>query len=313
MNETKPFLSYAQQVDLLVSRGMCVTDRKLAERQLEILNYYRLSGYWHTMRQVDPSSKASLDTFREGASFELVVALYHFDESLRKAIFAELAPIELAMRALIGHQLGQVDPLVHLDPRLLGAIARQPGKRSADRTIHDEWLRKYDIAVGNSKEDFVAHHQRQYGGKLPIWVAVDVLDWGMLSHLYRMSPFQTRDSVAQKCRLSAPQLESWLKSLNILRNYAAHHARVFNRGFDIKPKLSNDACFDGVRMSMNRAFGQLSLVQYLHRQLGLSEAVELPRVLATYPRNDLVPFERLGASKGWQQSSLWSIPSPSSS
>ncbi|KKO79875.1 hypothetical protein WU87_07130 [Corynebacterium minutissimum] len=62
----------------------------------------------------------------------------------------------------------------------------------------------------------------------------------MLSYLYGMSPNIVRKRIAEPCGLTGPQLESWLKSLNILRNYAAHHARMFNRVYDIKPKLNND-------------------------------------------------------------------------
>lgn len=89
---------------------MLIEDHARVEHQLATLNYYRLSGYWHTMRRIDPGTKASLDGFREGASFDLVVNLYRFDERLRNAIFADLARVELALRALIGHRLGPSIP-----------------------------------------------------------------------------------------------------------------------------------------------------------------------------------------------------------
>lgn len=102
MHQVKPFRSYWQQVELLQSRGMHVDDPDKAAHQLAVLNYYRLSGYWHSMRVIDRNTKESLSIFRPGASFDLAVALYDFDEQLRNAAFAGLARIELAMRALIG-------------------------------------------------------------------------------------------------------------------------------------------------------------------------------------------------------------------
>lgn len=282
---------------------MTITDQAHAEHLLSQLNYYRLSGYWHPMRRF--TAGQALDEFVEGASFDLVVSLYKFDERLRHTVFIELDRIEMAVRTMLGHELGRIDPLIHLNPKQLGARARQ--LRKDGRRAHEIWLTKYKSTVNNSKEDFVGHHKNKYGGAMPIWAAVEVMDWGMLSHLYGMSPNPARRRIADECALSAPQLESWLKSMNILRNLAAHHARMFNRVYDIKPKLNDDPRLLAVAEHMNRAFGQLSLIQYLHRQLGLSPADKLPRLLDAYPHHALVPLSRTGAPAGWRDLALWSI------
>lgn len=200
---------------------------------------------------------------------------------------------------------GRLDPLIYLDPQRLSARARQRNKDG--RSVHEVWLRKYQSALKASKEDFVAHHKSKYGGTLPIWAAVEIMDWGMLSYLYGMSPNIVRKRIAQPCDLTGPQLESWLKSLNILRNYAAHHARMFNRVYDIKPKLNNDVRLAPVAEGINRVFGQLSLIQYLHRQLDLSPADRLPKLFDTYPHNPIVPFSRIGAPDNWRELPLWRI------
>jgi hypothetical protein len=49
MKYTEPALSLVEQADLLISRGM-LGDREQIIRQLSAVNYYRLSGYWHTFR-----------------------------------------------------------------------------------------------------------------------------------------------------------------------------------------------------------------------------------------------------------------------
>ena len=194
--------------------------------------------------------------------------------------------------------------MVYLDAKSLGARAEQR-RRKDDRRVHDVWLDKYEGALENSKEVFVAHHKKKYSGELPVWAAVEIMDWGMLSYLFGMSPNIVRNRIAARCGLNAPQLESWLKSLNIVRNYAAHHARMFNRVYDIKPKLSDDQRLKSVAGKMNRTFGQLSLIQYLHRQLHLSPAKRLPELLNTYPDNPIVPLERTGAPLNWSDHPLW--------
>lgn len=130
-------------------------------------------------------------------------------------------------------------------------------------------MEKFKEAVNQSKEDFVQHHREKYAGELPIWVAVEVMDWGQLCRLFGMAPQAAQREVADACQLSVAQFGSWIRTLNVLRNLAAHHARIFNRSFDITPKLNGNPCFDGIREVKNRAFCQLTLIQYLHRRLGL--------------------------------------------
>ena len=123
------------------------------------------------MRKPDGAGRS--DRFLPGSAFDDVVALYDFDARLRVAVLAALAPVELSMRALVGHALGEIDPCVHLNADLLGPVAR--GERSSE---YKEWLNRYNGKLDTSREDFVRHHKEKYGGTLPVWAAVEVLDWG---------------------------------------------------------------------------------------------------------------------------------------
>ena len=125
---SKNFRSHGQQIELLRLRGMHIEDEAMARRALERVNYYRLSGYWFPYRQRSSNGGQRLDEFIAGTSFEEVLALYEFDERLRVGV---LTPIELAFRSALGHELGRIDPLIHLKPNLLGPVARDPG-RSAE-------------------------------------------------------------------------------------------------------------------------------------------------------------------------------------
>ena len=82
---------------------------------------------------------------------------------------------------------------------------------------------------------------------------------------------------------------------------------MFNRVYDIKPKLNNGVRLAPVAEGMNRVFGQLSLIQYLHRQLDLSPADRLPKLFHTYPHNPIVPFSRTGAPDNWREVPRWCV------
>lgn len=105
--DVKGYKSYAEQVALLEGRGKDMGDRDLATATLRRVNYYRLSGNWYPFRKLERSARQ--DDFCSGTRFSDVVALYAFDARLRAATFAALMPIELAIRALLGHELGRID------------------------------------------------------------------------------------------------------------------------------------------------------------------------------------------------------------
>jgi abortive infection bacteriophage resistance protein len=299
-DEVKAHLSYEDQIDRLVQRGMEVGDRDRAANVLRRINYYRLSGYWYQFRRL--AGQTRIDDFYPGTRLDDVVALYDFDTRLRAATFSVLAPIELALRAHLGHELGRINPCAHLDPGLLGPTARR-GKSYA------KWLEGYESELNRSREDFVAHHRHRYGGRLPIWAAVEILDWGRLTYLYGFAPRNVQDTVAGTCGLSAPQLTSWMKALNLVRNTCAHHGRLFNRVHTIKPKLPGVGVhpdLDTAATAWSRTFGQLTLIQFLLDRLALGRMRLLPAVVQSFPHVRQVPLSHLGAERDWQtKSRLW--------
>ncbi|BCW62940.1 hypothetical protein StoSoilB22_19130 [Arthrobacter sp. StoSoilB22] len=169
-------------------------------------------------------------------------------------------------------------------------------------------MQRYNKGLADSKEDFVKHHQAKYAGTLPVWAAVEILDWGALTYLYGFSPRQIQDGIADKFGLTAPQLESWMKSLNVVRNICAHHGRLFNKVHAIKPKLPNVGQLpeiDRARQEMNRTFGQLTLIQHMLRSLDVGRPQLLPAVLRSYPDVKLLPISHIGAPAHWGTSTLW--------
>ena len=51
MQYTKPWLSFNDQLNQLMTRGLKVTDKPQALDYLERIGYYRLSGYWYPFRE----------------------------------------------------------------------------------------------------------------------------------------------------------------------------------------------------------------------------------------------------------------------
>ena len=238
MKPLKPWLAFAQQLDVLQARCLEVEDRAAALDYLERLGYYRLSGYWYPLRAIDAQASAAqgkavrFDSFVPGSRFEDVVRLYVFDKKLRLLALDALERIEMAVRVDVAHLLGKRDPAAHENPACLhGNFAKKHIARGPDagKTQHQLWLAKYQSMLHRArKEPFVVHHQQQYGA-LPIWAAVEVWDFGLLSKLFAGMQHADQEHIAALYGAPSGQaFAQWLRSLNFIRNVSAHHSRLWN-------------------------------------------------------------------------------------
>lgn len=81
MKYEKLALSFEQQADRLISRGLIVADKAALIQQLRSVNYYRLSAYWYPFKRVDPETKE--EKFAPNISFDMIWRRYTFDRQLR--------------------------------------------------------------------------------------------------------------------------------------------------------------------------------------------------------------------------------------
>lgn len=111
MHFTKPPKTFAEQVELLVSRGMEIEDPERAERYLSHLNYYRLAAYWLPCEQ-----DHSTHSFKSGTSFNTVLAHYIFDRELRLLVMDAIERLEVSLRTRWAYHLSHsYGPHAHLN------------------------------------------------------------------------------------------------------------------------------------------------------------------------------------------------------
>ena len=242
----KPYLSFQQQLELLKARGLEVTDDVAAISYLERIGYYRLSAYWYSFRTAsliqDPATKKISvrreDAFHPGTSFQQAVELYVFDKRLRLMVLDAIERIEVAIRVDVSYLLGAKDPFAHTNPALLHGNFTKKVNPATGNTRHQDWLLKCDQALTRSKEDFVQHYKQKYGLPLPIWVSVELWEFGMLSTFFQGMTVADKTAIATKYGIPDWQvMESWLRALNFVRNVAAHHSRLWNKNLVDQPKL----------------------------------------------------------------------------
>ncbi|AWV89349.1 Abi family protein [Bradymonas sediminis] len=307
MKPLKPWRSYEKQLQRLQGRGLLVEDVAAATDYLQRIGYYRLSGYWYPLRVIDASdseARQRLDEFMPGSRFEDVARLYVFDKKLRLLALDALERIEMAVRVDVAYLLGKYDPCAHELPKYLhGNFAKK--KMRNGRTKHELWLSKYERARQRArKQPFIEHHAQEYGGSLPIWVAIEIWDFGLLSHLFAGMQHHDKQIIAEN--YGAPDGQAfaqWLRSLNFIRNVAAHHSRLWNINV---PELSASPPTWPRALRHERPFFYFCIMQQLLKVIcpTSSWGQRLQRLLnEEFPKR--FDLDGLGTFENWETWSLW--------
>ncbi|NEX60196.1 Abi family protein [Noviherbaspirillum galbum] len=319
----KPHLSYQQQLDLLKQRGLTISNEQDALRMLEVLGYYRLSGYLYPFRKfpaLGTTPFRRLDEFIAGTTFQHAVDLYHFDSELKLLIMSAIEKIEVAVRAKIAYHMGGVDPFcyanpVHLDPKF-SKLRFHRVSGDPMPSYFDEWQKKFGENFTRSNEEFINHFRSNYAPPLPIWIAIEVWDFGLLSRFYAGLLHADRIAVTPHFGLGSEEslFASWLRALNYLRNVCAHHSRLWNRSLVDQPKSPKRGMIPkldhivGQPHAMLHLYGILCILQHLLKQIDSNNVwgEKLKRLLATFPTLPAVAtLHAMGFPANWHNEALW--------
>lgn len=270
----KSWLTVQNQLDLLKQRGLIINDASKTMHYLETLGYYRLSGYFYPFRQFDSSPNAigRKNQFIKGTQFDDIVRLYAFDKGLRLLAFDALERIEMAFRVDVAYVLGRRSPNAHeyaenLDAKFCSRSGKLKNGKSTynQKSDHHAWLEKYDALVARSKNQACIKHNLETYGCLPIWVAVEILDFGALSRLYGGLKYKDRQEIANRYQTEPAILAKWFRSLNFIRNVVAHHGRLWNINMvdrcDFDKSFPNDVL--ALQLENNKPFAYFYLMAYL--------------------------------------------------
>jgi len=296
MEYTKPFLTFEEQANLLIEERGMIANRDDLIRHLQDVGYYRLSGYWHIHR------KRGSDEFWEGTMFERVWDMYVFDRQFRLSVLAAVERVEIYMRSQLAYLLAkQAGPFGFQDNANLPRLNAEH---------YSKFIKKCNEAYKRARdgEPFAKHFHAKYGdmhGLPPYWILVNVMDFGMVVTLYKGSPVPVRQEIAADLGVSAKVLDSWLVTINTVRNICAHHGRLWNRVIGNPPKIPRDTNWHNPHEVKNeKIFGTLTVLSYLLERVAPDTDWRgrlLGKVLKLSQRNQ----ERMGFVGNWRECPYW--------
>jgi abortive infection bacteriophage resistance protein len=296
MRYTKQPLDYPDILAMLKERGLVINNDDKAIDCLRVISYFRLANYFHPME----ADKVN-HIFKSNSHFENAVDLYEFDRELRGLIFSAIQAVEIALRSKMIHHISlSYGSFWFTDASLF---------RNID--IFNGCLQHIRQEVERSREDFIVDHYDRYTEPdlPPVWKTLEVTTFGTLSKLFgNFKDNAIKKRIAREFNL--PQhviLESWIKCAVVMRNFLAHHSRVWNRSFPIIPLTSarlHGRWITHHAENPNKLYIHLCYLKYMLDSIKPDNhfAADLKNLLQKHPNIDIFA---MGFPTSWRTEPIW--------
>lgn len=237
----KEYKTFNQQMGILRNRGMVVPTNGQPKRFLEQENYYNvINGYKDLFLKKDANGRPIVpEEYLSGTQFNELKSLFLFDRELRILFLKYLLIFENSIKTTISHIFANNYPRKnsYLD---ISNFADDDPKQVLNqisiltKTIHNK------VGQNGPVKHYIETH-----GEVPLWVLVNFLTIGNISHFYNILEIRLKNKITkfysdkynkqfsskQNLRINAEDLEAALKVANLVRNACAHDERLYNISF----------------------------------------------------------------------------------
>jgi len=224
MHFSKESLSFEQQIERLIERGLYVEDKESATAYLSHINYYRLGTYgWSFIEDHETH------TFKAETSFDQILNLYIFDRELRLLLLDAIERIEVSLRTQWAFHLS----------KKYGSHAHLNKEAFNKKFAHDEFIENLQKEIQRTSDKNIKKQAYKYEETTPAtWIICEVMSFGWLSRCYDAIARRALSmDIADTYGLNSTILSSFLHHITSARNICAHHSRLWNRDFTITMKL----------------------------------------------------------------------------
>ncbi|MEE6717016.1 Abi family protein [Schleiferilactobacillus harbinensis] len=250
MRAKRKYTSIDEQIQLLKSRGLIISDEQRSHRYLLTNNYYNIINGYSKYFQNKP------DVFIPLATFDEVSRLYFYDKEIKQIFLNSILSAEHHLKSVLAHRFAEAYPNKRYGYLDVGCYQ--------DKSILNiaYTISRISNVIKESKkykENSVSYYVDNYDD-VPIWVIVDHLDFGDIQSMVRALPISIQNNIAkdmsgflgenlnvQNVYLPPEVLNSFIGNIRETRNVCAHG----NRLLDFKcrasakyfPDLHDKFCF----------------------------------------------------------------------
>lgn len=216
----KTFKTIDEQLEILKSKGLKISDIDYAKDVLLRENYFFISGYRHLFLK-SPKDRM----FIPGTDFSELYAMFNFDRQIRNIFFKNILIVENNAKSIFSYQLSKKYGIKEKDYLNPSNFDRSNDKA---RQVNDLLKKiKRQIRVNGGQHSATMHYISNYG-YVPFWVVVKVLSFGLISELYTIMKKEDQKDIAMVYGISPDDLMVYLPILANFRNLCAHEDIMYD-------------------------------------------------------------------------------------
>lgn len=212
--KNKIFRTLDEQVEILKSKDLTITDEEKAKKILLKENYFFISGYRHLLMKNYKDKK-----FIKGSTFEELYAIFNFDRHIRNICFKNILIIENNIKSIISYQLSKKYGFQEKNYLNTSNYTEDLAKERQVRDVLNK-VRK-QLAFNGKKHAATMHYMTNYG-YIPMWILVKVLSFGLMSEFYCILKTEDKKEIAHIYNMEYNEMEIYLYLLANFRNLCAH-------------------------------------------------------------------------------------------
>lgn len=216
----KTFKTLEEQIEILESKGLEITDYEKTREILFKENYFFINGYRHLL-----TSASNNNRFVPGATFEELYAIFIFDRRLRNIMFKNIMIIENNIKSIISYQMSK--KYGHREKDYLNPkhFRYDSFKLSQVNDVINKMKRQIRL---NGKQHRATKHYISNYGYIPMWVSVKVLSFGIISELFSILKYEDQEEIANFYHIESEELNIYLYLLSNYRNLCAHEDILYD-------------------------------------------------------------------------------------
>ena len=248
-----------EQIALLRSRNMTISDELKAKEILFDIGYFRMGFYWFPFEKTYPNKHHRTHLFKDGTNFNDAVELYYFDFNLRNILLKPLSRIEIAFRTKVAYIISNYykdSPTWFVD---ITVVSKQQAC-SFENRVYQPILDKVQIIS--------MHHRHHINDRFaPAWKTLEYMTLGEMVHLFKS--IKNEDLKLQIANYFGIKklvtFENYLELVKELRNTCAHG----NVLYDFTPERSirkGPAMKKGIGENQNLN-GALRIILFMMKQI----------------------------------------------
>jgi abortive infection bacteriophage resistance protein len=246
---TKKHISFKEQIELLQSRNLTISNINTALTFLNHVSYYRFNSYRF------PYFNKKINLYSNVTTLEDVINLYQKDTYYKSLIYIILENIEIAFRTQLIYHFSKNDPLFYCHKKNYTPTSLQKTKNQkiTNQKIND-LLEKVKNHIKNTNNIHIYYHKQKHDeiskckktykecNKIncypAAWIAIESFEFGTLLDVYSLvnDDFSNHKvslnnffTLNLKLPLQGSDLPRLLQDIKRLRNIIAHHDKILDR------------------------------------------------------------------------------------